>query len=268
MRDRIDNYERFILMTVAGAAVIALLAWGILYLTFHVFEPAGKARHMTLRTTEEADWMEQEKLAATKESPHEEDVTEQLGGVSDPKLVLVNKANALPQGYDVSDLVEVPLDGTRTVYLKKEASDQLVAMFNAAKAAGYKLVCVSGYRDYQTQLSVHDEEVASEGEEQADMVSAKAGYSEHETGLVMDISCPENGYDLSTNFYNTPAGKWVDENCQNYGFIVRYPNGKESITGYTYEPWHLRYLGVETAKDVKEKWLTYEEYYAQYLENK
>ena len=96
--------------------------------------------------------------------------------------------------------------------------------------------------------------------EKANRTSAKAGQSEHQTGLAMDITLKSLNYELTTSFGNTAEGKWVEKNAHNYGFIIRYPEGKEDITGYSYEPWHIRSVGVDLATKIYNSGLTYEEY--------
>ena len=123
-----------------------------------------------------------------------------------------------------------------------------------AKALGLDLSLISGYRSYNTQKELYNKYVKKDGEEVANTYSAKPGHSEHQTGLAFDIGS------VDRSFANTSEAKWIEENAHLYGFIVRYPNGKTDITGYIYEPWHVRYLGKETAKKVWESGLTLEEY--------
>ena len=119
---------------------------------------------------------------------------------------------------------------------------------------------MSGFRSYERQKDVFAQNVKKLGEETARRVSATPGQSEHQTGLAMDVTSPEIDFKLTTEFEKTREGKWVLENAHKYGFIIRYPKGKEAITGYDYEPWHLRYVGKEHAAYMKEHNLTLEEY--------
>jgi D-alanyl-D-alanine carboxypeptidase len=173
---------------------------------------------------------------------------------------LVNKTHGVPQDYEPADLVAVPLDGIRQIYLRKEASDAMVSLFNGAAAAGLTLKCCSGYRSYDTQVSVFDSEAASNGLSQTEATTAPPGYSEHQTGLCADITSDSAGLNLSEDFANTPEGQWLAANAHLYGYIIRYPKGMEGITGYTFEPWHIRYLGVDLATAVYNSGKTYEEY--------
>lgn len=112
---------------------------------------------------------------------------------------------------------------------------------------------ISGYRSYDYQTSLYNNYVAIDGEDAANRYSAKPGYSEHQTGLAFDIG------ELNYQFGETPAGIWLAQHAHEYGFIIRYPQGKENVTGYMYEPWHVRYLG-DQASSVYASGLTLEEY--------
>ena len=177
--------------------------------------------------------------------------------------ILVNKTHELPSDYEPSDLVTVPLRGSRETQLRQQASDALVKLFEAADSDGVTLYCASGYRSYSTQEDLFAENVAAYGEEQANLVSAKPGQSEHQTGLCMDGTCEAMGMDLQESFADTTEGQWIADNAQNYGFIIRFPEGKTEITGYSYEPWHIRYVGVDAAVEIHRKNETLEEYLGQ-----
>ncbi|WP_207345315.1 D-alanyl-D-alanine carboxypeptidase family protein [Arthrobacter sp. E3] len=132
-------------------------------------------------------------------------------------------------------------------YMRREAANQLQAMFRAAAGGGVGITTVSGFRSYSTQLALYNQYVAQYGRAYADTISARAGYSEHQTGLVMDIGNPNGACGLSACFATTPAGAFAANHAWRYGFIVRYTNGYTAITGYAYEPWHLRYVGVRVS---------------------
>ena len=144
--------------------------------------------------------------------------------------------------------------------LRKEAALALEEMFRSSKANGINIYAVSGYRSYARQASIFDANVRKYGFERANQTSAKPGQSEHQTGLAMDITSASVNYGLSQSFGATKEGKWVYENAHKFGFIIRYQKGKESITGYQYEPWHLRYVGIKAAKEIKDRNITLEEY--------
>ncbi|WP_462225961.1 M15 family metallopeptidase [Alkalibacterium sp.] len=182
----------------------------------------------------------------------------------DSVKVLVNKQYALPEDYAPEDLVtvEVPtvLENPEIRQLREVASDALTEMFAAAEEEGIILHARSGYRSYQTQVQLFNSYVENHGEEAANRYSARPGESEHQTGLAMDVTSESANYQLSEEFGSTPEGIWVEENAHEFGFVIRYPEGTEDITGYQYEPWHLRYFGEELALDIYESGLTYEEY--------
>ena len=162
-------------------------------------------------------------------------------------VMIANKKYPLPKDYAPGEDPE-----TRKAF-EKMAAD--------AKKAGFELTAFSTYRSYEYQETLYSNYVAKDGKENADRYSARPGYSEHQTGLAMDIG--EVGREdlwLTEEFGETPAGQWLFENAVNYGFILRFPKGKENITGYMYESWHYRYLGKDLAKKVKDSGLTLEEY--------
>nr|WGD61630.1 LD-carboxypeptidase LdcB [Bacillus subtilis] len=181
-------------------------------------------------------------------------------------LALVNKQYALPGNYEPSDLVipDVEFSFEEKIqkrYIRKEAADALKTMFDAAKKEGYELATVSGYRSYDRQKVIFDNEVSLKGEKKAKEAVAYPGESEHQTGLAMDISSRSNGFELNEAFGSTADGKWVQDNAYKYGFIIRYPKNKEDITKYEYEPWHLRYVGKKAAKVIQDNDLTLEEHF-------
>ncbi|MDF2514463.1 MAG: hypothetical protein K0S04_4329 [Herbinix sp.] len=180
--------------------------------------------------------------------------------------VFVNKEYALPIDFQPEDMVTPDIYFNLSYYddrtlMRKEAADAIEDLFAAAKEDGCSLSGVSGYRSYQRQKKIFTNNIITKGKTHTLKYSAVPGTSEHQTGLVMDISCASLGYDLNDNFIDTPEGQWVAQNAYRFGFIVRYPDGKAAITGYSYEPWHIRYVGKALAKYLYEKDLTLEEYY-------
>src|SRR5690625_1515381 len=177
---------------------------------------------------------------------------------------LVNKEYSLADNYSPEDLVpvDVPtvLENPEVNQLRKVAADALKEMFEEAKKSDVYLHARSGYRSYQTQQYLFQGYAEKHGEEAANRFSAKPGHSEHQTGLVMDVTSESVDYRLTEKFGETKDGIWLSEHAHEFGFIIRYPKGKENITGYVYEPWHIRYLGVDMATAVYESGLTYEEY--------
>ncbi|HBM74695.1 MAG TPA: hypothetical protein DD429_03975 [Clostridiaceae bacterium] len=183
----------------------------------------------------------------------------------DSILVLVNKTRFLPSDYAPDDLVKpnvsFPYDGDYPkMYLRKEAAEALEDLFNEAQKDGIKLYAVSGYRSYNTQLANYNNEVKKYGEEAAKQTVALPGQSEHETGLAMDVSAASADYILKESFGNTKEGIWLKEHAKDAGFILRYPEDKTEITGYAYEPWHIRYVGKEAAEYIMSHDITLEEY--------
>jgi len=177
-------------------------------------------------------------------------------------LVLVNKYHGVAPDYKPDNLVNIDYsmatwDG---IYVKKETYDAFVEMYNDAAKQGYTLCVCSGYRTYEDQRELFTQNLVSQGEEYTYMFSAYPGRSEHHTGLAIDITSASMDWALSQEFAEYPEGQWLDEHCQDYGFILRYPKGKEDITGYGYEPWHFRYVGKDVAKEIMSKGITFEEY--------
>lgn len=186
----------------------------------------------------------------------------------DSLLVLVNKNRNLPADYIPKDLiipnVEFSFDGDSSKkHLRQEAAFALENLFQAALEDNIELLATSGYRSFQRQKNVFEYKASTLGEEAANIDSAYPGQSEHQTGLAMDITSFDFSDSLCEDFGEMPEGIWVKKNCHKYGFIVRYPKEKIDVTGYSYEPWHLRYVGKETAKYLYEKNLTLEEYFTQ-----
>jgi len=173
-------------------------------------------------------------------------------------MALVNKEFALPDGYVPEDLVRPNVSfsfGDEKIeksLLRKEAGAALELMFADAANNGLHLFAVSGYRSYERQKQVFDADVNRVGYEQAVQAVAVPGNSEHQTGLSMDISSESANFNLNEQFGQTAEGKWLAENAHRFGFILRYPSGKEGITGYQYESWHYRHVGVKAATEIFE----------------
>lgn len=179
-------------------------------------------------------------------------------------LVLVNKKRHLPSDYVPPDLIEPHVTFSFSGQspkktMRQEAAKALEKLFEASQAEGMDIVAQSGYRSYSTQKQIYAANFRQMGES-ANQYSAQAGQSEHQTGLAMDVTCSEIGFSLEDEFGNTKEGKWLSKNCARFGFIIRYQKGKEGITGYAYEPWHIRYVGEKAAQEIMEKGITLEEY--------
>ena len=182
------------------------------------------------------------------------------------EAMLVNKFNYLPTNYndnlDIVDIKNWYAFGERKII--KTVYEKYIEMYNDAKKEGLNLVISSAYRTNSEQEQIYKERKDSKGLEYADSYAARPLYSEHQTGLALDIFTPE--YPTIESFENSNEYKWLIDNSYKYGFILRYPKDKEYLTGYKYESWHFRYLGIDLAKKVYESGLTYDEYYAYYIE--
>ena len=178
-------------------------------------------------------------------------------------LVLVNKYYKLDSSYVPDNLVTIDSRYGNNRKMQRDAYEAFKIMFEAATKEGLNFYAASPYRSYSYQQILYSNYVKSDGRNTADTYSARPGYSEHQTGLAVDLMT-RNIKELS-QFGSTKEYKWLMENAHKYGFILRYPKDKEDITGYIYEPWHYRYLGIDTATKVYESGLTYDEYYAYYI---
>lgn len=177
--------------------------------------------------------------------------------------ILVNKFNSLPEGYDAGNIKTFSSTyAYGTVKAEETCYEAFINMANAAKQDDVTLILTSGYRTRESQTSIYNNMKNSKGEAYADEYAARPGSSEHETGLALDI-LTYNAY--TETFKTTKAYEWLHEHADGYGFIERYQEGKEYLTGYAAESWHYRYVGVELAKKVKEEGITYDEYYAFYM---
>ncbi len=179
--------------------------------------------------------------------------------------VLVNKVFFLPSDF-VPDQLELIRSqySNGSKYLVKEAKDAFEKMAEDAEQEGFRIRAISSYRSYSYQLGLYQRYKDTDGKAVADTYSARPGFSEHQTGLVVDI---DNGSLDFNSFEKTKEFSWMQENSSRYGFILRYPKGKEEITGYTYEAWHYRYVGVELAQEIQKSGLTFDEYAIRYLMN-
>ena len=179
---------------------------------------------------------------------------------------IVNKNRPLPAGY-VPPNLSVPnvtrrLDkDNESMKIDSAITKNIEELFSAAKQAGHPLVFASGYRSEEYQRQLFQRYVQEGGQEYADKTSAKPGTSEHQTGLAFDVCEVNTDCELETSFGNTNAGRWVKDNAYKYGFIVRYLEGKENETGYTYEPWHLRYVGADLANELYNSNQTMEDFF-------
>lgn len=184
-------------------------------------------------------------------------------------FLLVNKdpENHLDPSYKAEDLEPIKYyaaDRNKyTRFMRAEAAEAFHRLVETAAEEGIDIVMTTAYRSYEFQQILWDNYVAQKGEEEANKTSARPGESEHQTGLAVDLSTSEIDYRNSSDFADTAAGRWVAENAHKFGFILRFPEDKTDITGYSYEPWHIRYVGLTAAADIYEENLALEEYLEQ-----
>ena len=179
-------------------------------------------------------------------------------------LMIVNKHHYLVEDYNPDDLVTMPLTvAFRGKKIISEVNEAFIKLCKDAKSENLTIVANSTYRDFNYQSSLYKKYKNNKGQIYADNYAARPGYSEHQTGLAIDVSTLKNNMD---DFEETKEYKWLIKNAYKYGFILRYPKGKEDITGYNYESWHYRYVGIEAAKTIYEENITFDEYYAYYVE--
>lgn len=176
------------------------------------------------------------------------------------QITLVNKYNGLDKEFEPSDLVVPNIKFNDNVDNEAKQISGVMAkpledMVNTAEEEGIILLGNSGYRSYESQVQTYKNRVNSVGKEQADAYVAQPGYSEHQTGLSIDITNPSKYFAKGTK-----EADWLADNAHKFGFIIRYPEGAKKITGVEYEPWHIRYVGTEVAKDIYEQKITLEEY--------
>jgi D-alanyl-D-alanine carboxypeptidase len=219
------------------------------YINYHVKMPACSMQEVLFRVNLGLDYPFYENVT-TIEQPYE-------------LLVLVNKYFRLPSGFNQYNLVNMSSKYTvndgKQYLLAGVAYEKYIQMFDAAKKDGLSLRVISAYRTEDYQRGLYNNKVRTTGKVNADNYSARPGHSEHQTGLAVDICSTKGTFEYTSEF------KWLQNHAHEYGFILRYPKGKEWITGYSYEPWHYRYVGTDAAKIIYEEGITYEEYYAKYI---
>ncbi|MFA5524809.1 MAG: M15 family metallopeptidase [Tissierellales bacterium] len=184
----------------------------------------------------------------------------------DDILVLVNKERILESDYKPNDLVipDVPFTfegNDQKRYLRKVAAEALEELFKEGEKEGVVLHAASGYRSYERQEFLFNYRAERNGVEETNKLTARPGQSEHQTGLAMDVTSESVNFSLNEKFEQTVEGIWLRENAHRFGFILRFLKEKTDITGYSYEPWHIRYIGEDVAADIYGKSITLEEYF-------
>jgi D-alanyl-D-alanine carboxypeptidase len=188
--------------------------------------------------------------------------TDEAGSV----WVVVNKGRLLPANFAPADLINPNMvlaqaKTSENMKTKSETAQALERLTDGAAAAGIKLELISGYRSFSSQKTLYSSYSASDGPAAADRYSARPGHSEHQTGLAADLGAVNHACDLEECFGATPEGRWLAANSYKYGFIIRYPKDKESLTGYQYEPWHIRYVGTSLADQLNKTGQTMEQFF-------
>jgi len=222
-------------------------------------------------------------IFATHEAPAEAEIAEEASGpemtpeewaavIADNEkglFILVDKEHPVTQEYipaDLSPINHFAKDRTpEGRFMRTEAAGAFDTLCDAATAAGYEIVATTAYRSYDFQASLFSYYVNLEGQEWADINIAPPGTSEHQTGLAADCSTSSVAYELVVEFGDTPEGIWLGEHAHSYGFIIRYPKDRQDITGFTYEPWHIRYVGTAAATFIHNNDLTLEEFLQDYF---
>lgn len=179
-------------------------------------------------------------------------------------LILVNKTHGIGKDYEPGDLKKVKSVASdregQYQKLRHNAASAFNELTKAADKKGNTIKLTSGFRPYSYQKVLYKQYVKKDGKYSAEQYSAKPGHSEHQTGLSADVSSPSVNYNLVQAYGTTEEGKWLAKNAHKYGFIIRYQKGKDDITGYEYEPWHIRYVGKDAAAEIYKQKVTLEEY--------
>ena len=226
----------------------ALIIFGVGFLAYSYLKPDPAA----VTTTNH-----QSGTTPTSPSPTATAFDKTRYSTTDPNSlwVIANKSHPLqPQDYQPSDLilpnVRQRVPGTEEMKMRATAGHALETMFAAAAKDNIKLLISTAYRSYSYQTVLYNNDVKAEGRAAADRLTARPGTSEHQTGLAVDIRAQSNKCPVEACFGTMPEGEWLAANAYKYGFILRYPKGKESVTGYEYEPWHFRYVGTYLSEEM------------------
>jgi LAS superfamily LD-carboxypeptidase LdcB len=257
--------RKLLLLVAAGVVVVTLSSYGVFIYgrsgeSQKVQETAVQEQKAEEKTVEEPVETTPAVVEDKKPTPPVVDTAPewpvQLSSSEAASLtVVVNKKHKLPSDY-APDLTEVT--GGQ---MRPEAAQAMTSLLFKANEASVPMKVISSYRSYSTQVSTYNKWVSQSGQADADRYSARPGHSEHQTGLAADLGMPDGSCNLEICFGSTAQGKWLATNAASYGFIIRYESDTESKTGYQYEPWHVRYVGVDTAKAIVNSGQTLDEYY-------
>ena len=251
--------QKYILVVIVFLLVFTYVGYFAWAKNHEVENPATKAETIEPNSNSENP----SNSAASNEMPDPSEFKD-----TNSLLILANKSNPLPDGYIPKDLVEVKgvSFGSENTMLRKPAALAAQEMIEAARKDGVEIVFGSGYRSAEKQRYLWNNYASQYGNDAADRFSSRPSYSEHQTGLCFDAAEGDgslDGCNYNDGFFDSPQGKWLYKHAHEYGFILRYPQGKEEITGYKYEPWHYRYIGKDWATKMYEisPDLTFEEYF-------
>lgn len=246
---RLTRRGRLVAIVALAVLLVGALVAGIMLLTPRpTAAPAPAATPSTTPTATPTP-------SSPSPTPTPEAFDRERLSIDDPASiwVVVNKRRPLSPADTVpADLVDVPVKYVYAPQLRREAADAAVRMFAAFTAeTGLEMQSQSAYRSYTTQVSTYQGWVDQLGQAGADLTSARPGHSEHQTGLAIDVSAVPADCALQACFADTPQGRWLAEHAHEHGFVLRYPQGATAITGYEFEPWHYRYVGVELATEMR-----------------
>lgn len=236
------------------AMVLALVLAGLAFALGYYFlkpEPAAEKSQANHQNTQQPAG----NSSAFDKSKHSLSAPDSLWAV-------LNKGRKLSADYVPPDLVILEVRSRSAgIKLRKEASKSLNQLFAAAAAEKVSLLAVSAYRSYSYQSTIYKNYVATQGQAATDATSARPGHSEHQTGLAIDLGAVNRNCELEECFGQTSEGRWLAANAHKYGFIIRYPQQKRQLTGYSYEPWHLRFVGKELAAELNKSGLVMEQFF-------
>lgn len=251
-----EKIKKKLLWVISLFVLLIILLFSLLYAVQHFNK---KEEIVSKPVEEEVEEIIEEPVIEEVEKVEEEVVVEKVIDTKSDSSInkIVNKENLVDKDY-VPSLQTIE---NTDIKLRDEAKEAFEQMSNKAKEEGIDIVPLSGYRDYKEQLSLYYTYEEKYGRKYADRLDATPGASEHQLGLAIDVGDGSNKCNLQYCFINTAAGKWLKENSYKYGFILRYPYGKEDVTKVIASPWHYRYIGIEEAKNVFDSNLVLEEYY-------
>jgi D-alanyl-D-alanine carboxypeptidase len=247
---RHNLFQKILIFVILAAAVAAIVFW----------------RHTSTSETADTDQAGTGQTAESK-SASQPTFNKKLYSVNDPTSiwVVVNKGRVLPASY-APDLVSVSVGtyyspASDDSHLRPDTSAALSELIIGAGQAGFRLRLYSGYRSYSNQTATYAGFVRSDGVAKADTYSARPGHSEHQTGLAADLAATNGKCNVQACFGELPEGKWLAANAYKYGFIIRYQKGQDSLTGYQYEPWHVRFVGKDLAAQIQQTGQTLEQFF-------